>query len=135
MSDLTKEELAELEALEKEEADRLKAAAVAAKRQHLEALRLSKRMALKHGTPGRDFVVLETIIGNIALRRPLDVEIDGITPASERPDLEKFAAAVVVEPATAELQQHMAAHPGLCTAILKHASDLLKVLREEEAKK
>jgi hypothetical protein len=135
MSALTKEELAELDALESEVATRAAAEATEAKRQHLEALRSSKRLAAKHGAPGKDFVVFETTVGNIAIRRPVDVEVDVIDASSERVDVEKFAAAVTLEPPAAELQALMAKHPGVATLILAKSMDLLKLLRAEEAKK
>ena len=135
MQKLTPEELAELESLETEEKERLDEEATAAKRQHLEALRMSKRLASKHGKPGHDFVVLETKVGNIAIRRPVDVEIDNLNDDSERDDLEKLATSIVIEPTVPELQKHMADQAGLATAIFRHSIKLLKVLREEEAKK
>lgn len=135
MTCLTPEELAELASLEAEEAKRLEADVLGARRQHLEALRMSKRLAAKYGVPGRDFVVLETTLGNIAVRRPIDVEIDGIDEATERPDLEKFAAAIVIEPDALELQKLMAEHHGLVGALVTHSSRMLKVTREAEVKK
>jgi len=135
MSDLTKEELAEIESLEREDAARRKEEATAAKRQHLEALRLTKKLGASKGRPGLDFVVVETRVGNIALRRPIDIEIDKISDASERPDLESLAMSIVLDPTPAELQVLMSQHHGLVGALISEATRLLKVLREEESKK
>lgn len=133
--DLTKEELAELAALEKEEADRLAAEAAAEKRQHLDALRLAKKLSAKHGRPGHDFLVLETRLGNVAVRRPVDVEIDTIGEDADRSVLENYVAAIVLEPTPDEIRRLMAEHHGLCGAIVNASNRLLKALREEEAKK
>lgn len=132
---LTKEELAELALLEKEESDRLADEEHAAQRQHLEALRLSKRLAAKHGVPGRDFIVLETTLGNIAIRRPVDVEIDNISEGSDRAVLENFACAIVLEPSAIDLQRLMSEHHGLVGAVVSQSSAMLRVVRGEEAKK
>lgn len=137
MEPLTKEEREELEALEREEQDRIDAEKVSAKRQHLDALRLSKRLAPKHGTPGRDFVVLETTVGNIAIRRPLDVELDttGDSDEDERAKNEKLSRAITLHPSTEELDKLLATQPALAYAIGAQSMRLCKVLREEEAKK
>lgn len=136
MSDLTKEELAELAALEREEKARLDAEAVAAKRQHLEALRSAKRLSAKHGMPGRDFVVLETKVGNIAVRKPMDIEIDAMDDENvQRGKLEELATALTIEPLAATLQPLFADNPGLAPAIMRHAIKLAKVEREEASKK
>lgn len=133
---LTDEERAELAALEKEEADRLEAEAAAEARQHLEALRLSKKLASKHGRPGHDFVVLETKLGNIAIRRPVDVEVDTIGESDDdRAALEKFAQAIVLEPNADGLAALMAQHPGVLGAVVGAALGLCKVAREDDAKK
>jgi len=136
MSDLTKEELAELAALEEEEKERARAEASAAKRQHLEALRLQKKLAAKHGVPGRDFLVIETVVGNIAFRRPIDVEIDSLAEKTDdREEVEKFACAVAITPTADELRALMASHHGLAGAIVTHSTKMLRVVREEDAKK
>lgn len=137
MDAMTKEELAELEQLEREEQDRLDAEKVSAKRQHLEAMRLSKRLAQKHGTPGRDFVVLETTVGNIAIRRPVDVELDttGESEEDERSKNEKLARAITLHPASEELDKLLATQPALAYAIGAQSMRLCKVLRAEEEKK
>lgn len=137
MIPMTKEELEELATLEKEEKDRRDGDALAAKRQHLEALRLAKRLSAKNGVPGRDFVVLETTLGNIAVRRPNEVELDTYDSEAEdhRAQNEQLAASVVLEPAATDVQRFMAQNPGLAGAIVRHSVDLVKVLREEEGKK
>jgi hypothetical protein len=135
MRNLTKEELEEVAALEKEASERAAADAAAAKRQHLEALRLTKRLAPKYGEHGKDFLVFETTVGNFAIRRPVDVEVDGITEGSERADLEKFAASIVLEPPAAELQTLMAKHVSVVGVVVNQSFKLTKLLREEEAKK
>lgn len=132
---LTPEEKAELAALEQEEKDRQASEQDAQQRQHLEALRLSKRLAAKHGKPGLDFVVLETKLGNIAIKRPVDVQIDSIDESTDRADLEKFCSAIVIEPAASDLTRLMAEHHGLVGALVKSSLGMLKVVREEEAKK
>lgn len=134
---LTEEEARELADLENEEKARLAEEAEAEKRQHLDALRLSKKLAAKNGRPGHDFKVLETKVGNIAVRRPKDVEIDsfGENEDRSRGDIEKFAAAVTLEPPQLELLALFAENPGLAPAILGVVIDLAKVTREESAKK
>ena len=134
---LTDEEHAELEALEKEEKDRLAAEVLAAKRQHLDALRMSKRLSAKHGKPGHDFIVLETKVGNVAVRRPNEVELDSYESDAEdtRAQNEQFAASVVIEPPADDVRALMAANPGLAGPLVMHAVGLVKVMREEEAKK
>jgi hypothetical protein len=135
MEGLSKEELDELALLEKEDKDRRAEEAKSAKRQHLDALRMSKRLSAKHGTPGLDFVVLETRVGNIAVRRPIDVEIDAIDESSDRAALETFAAMVVLEPAGPSFAKLMADHHGVVGAVVSQATKLLRALREEEGKK
>jgi hypothetical protein len=133
---LTREEQEELAALEREERERVEAEAVEAKRQHLEALRTSKRLAAKHGKPGHDFVVVETKVGNFAIRRPVDVEVDGLLEApDDRGNQEKYACSILLEPTAAEAQALMAQQPGLVGAICAKSLDLAKVTRAEEAKK
>lgn len=133
---LTKEERDELATLEQEDTDRRKEEEDAAKRQHLDALRMSKRLSAKYGKPGHDFVVCETTLGvNIAIRRPQDVEVDEIDEASEREDLEKLAQSVAIEPAGPEVARLMSEHHGLVGGIVGSAMKLLKSLRAEEAKK
>lgn len=135
---LTEEEARELADLENEEKVRLAEEADAVKRQHLDALRMSKRLAAKNGRPGHDFQVLETKVGNIAVRRPKDVEIDAFSENEDdrsRGDIEKFAAAVTLEPPPLELLALFAENPGLAPAILHTVIDLAKVTREESAKK
>lgn len=138
MAKLSAEELAELKALEQEEKDRLDEVALAAQRQHLEALRLVKKLrtAGKNGEPGSGFVVIETRVGNVAVRRPTDVEIDSFAEEeSSRGSLEAFAQCIVLEPPAADLKVLMADNPGLATAVMNAGVGLVKVLREEEAKK
>lgn len=133
---LTKEEREELAALEQEDSDRRKADEDDAKRQHLDALRMSKRLAAKFGKPGHDFVVCETTLGvNIAIRRPTDVEVDEIDASSERPELEKLAQSVALEPPGPEVARLMSEHHGLVGGLVNSAMGLLKSLRAEEAKK
>lgn len=132
---LTHEERKELADLERDEQARVDAVAQAAKRQHLEALRLSKRLASKHGEPGKDFLILETRVGNIAIRRPKDVELDAVPENSSREDDETFAAALVIEPTQIEFQKLMAEHPSLASVVAHQSLRLIRVMREEEAKK
>lgn len=132
---LTKEELDELAQLEKEDQERKAALASEAQRQHLEALRLSKRLRSKYGEPGRGFLVLETVVGNIAIRKPLDIEIDPIDENSGREALETYALAITVEPSADEIRKLLAENPGLLGAIVNNSQKLLKVEREAEAKK
>lgn len=133
---LTKEEADELAELEADEKKRKLALADETKKQHLEALRMAKRLAAKHGVVGRDYIVLETTVGNIAIRRPLDVEIDVLLEnTDDRGTQEKFATAIVVEPTSAEMQPLMAMHSGLVGAIVTRSLAMLKVVREEEVKK
>lgn len=137
LAELTKEELDELQALEGEEEKRVAAEAVAAKRQHLDALRLSKRLAAKHGKPGTDFLVLETRVGNIAIRRPVDVEIDGgaLKDEATREEEENYAAAITLEPPPDVIRKHMAEHHMLAKAIVVQSTRLIRVMREEQQKK
>ena len=132
---LTAEELAELAELEKEDADRKASDEAAAKRQHLEALRLSKKLGATRGKPGLDFMVLETKIGNIAIRRPVDVEIDTIDDGADREAIENLAASIVIEPSSEAVKALMGEHHGLGGAIVTASMQMLRVLREEEAKK
>jgi hypothetical protein len=132
---VTEEEKAEIKALEAEEAERVKALKAAEAQRHLEALRLVKKLRGSHGEPGLDFVVLETRIGVIAIKRPVDVEIDSIGEDRDRADLEKFAAALVIHPSSQEVIKLMSQHHGLVGGIVKAAFDMLKVVREEEGKR
>lgn len=132
---LTAQELEELAALEEENASRLEEEADNAKRQHLDALRMAKKLSAKHGVPGRDFLVLETKLGNIAIRRPIDVEVDTMDENADREKLEAFALPLVIEPKREEVQAMMAQHPSLTGALVMHASKMLKVVREEDSKK
>jgi hypothetical protein len=132
---LTKEELAELSELESEDKKRKAALEEAAQRQHLEALRMSKRLAAKHGEPGRAFVVLETTVGNFAVRAPKDVEIDTFKDSDSRDETEKFAMAVLIEPTGADAQPLFADHPALASVISLRSVELCKVERAAEVKK
>lgn len=135
MSKLTDEELKELKALEEEEKKRAEEESVTAKRQHLEALRLSKKLSAKHGVPGRDFLVLETKLGNIAIRRPVDVEIDEMDEDATREQVEKLALSIVIEPKQDQVQAWMAEYHSLGSNIVLQATKMLKVMREEASKK
>ncbi|GEM_PF-1604695 len=135
---LTPEELEELKALEAEEKQRLEEEKAASLRQHLEALRTSKRLSSKLGRPGHDFVVLETKVGNFVVRKPKDVDLDALSsdaPEGDRAQLETLAVNVVVEPDEITLRKLMAENPGLAPAITTAAVKLAKVTLEEEAKK
>lgn len=132
--ELTPEELAEIAELEREDDERRSAERTAAKRQHLEALRLQKRLAQNHGTPGIDFAILESVVGNVAIRRPTDLEMDA-ERGTERGDLERYMLELALAPPPDELRAMFAEHAGLVVDL----SEVLKVLqtaqRAEEAKK
>ncbi len=136
---LTPEELAELEALEKEERKAADTRADAALRQRLEAKRMRKRLAGKHGEHGLDYVVIETTTGlNVALRRPHDVEVDALEDAKDdekRAAMEKFITALVLEPTQAEVQEHLAKFCGLAGTFAPAVNTMMGRVREEEAKK
>lgn len=134
---LSKEELAELAELEKEESKRAAELADATARQHLDALRARKRLASKHGVHGRDFVVVETTrAGNFAVRRPKDVEIDALAEnVDDRAAQEAFALAVTLEPDAAAMQALMSSDPGVVNVVIPAAYSMLTRVREEEAKK
>ncbi len=134
---LTKEELSELASLEADDKIAVEAANDAAARQHIAALKLRKKLTAKHGVHGMDFVVLETTAGvNIAVRRPLDVEMDTVSDASEdRGAQEKFVAAITLEPSAEEMGKLFAQWPGLLGAVIPKAVGLIGRLREEEVKK
>lgn len=141
---LTPEELEELSALEaeaKEEADK---AAEDAKRAHLEALRLRKRIAStgRFGTHGDGFVVLETTVGNFAIRRPLGAEVDLLTetiadedPASYLKRQEAFVLDIVIEPTEQRLKEVLVTYSNLVNLIIPAALGLLGKLREQTGKK
>lgn len=132
---LSKEELAELNALEAEERQRLSDEADAIARQHIAALKLTKKLAASHGKPGHDFVVLETTAGNLAVKRPRDVDVDAFTEEEDgRESTEKFARSLLIDPPT-DLDMLIAQNAGLAPAVVRAANDLLKVIRTEEAKK
>lgn len=131
---MTDEEKAELKALEQEERDRKAALQAADQQRHLEALRLVKSLRTKHGEPGLDFIVLETKLGVIAIKRPIDVEIDTVAEDQDRATLEKFAAGLVLHPSAQDVTKLMSQHHGLVGALVKAAFDMLKVVREEEGK-
>ncbi|AKV03193.1 hypothetical protein AKJ09_09856 [Labilithrix luteola] len=134
--ELTKEELAELIELEKDVDAEAKAAADAAKRQHLEALRARKRNS-KLGEYGKDFTVVETThAGNFVIRRPSDVALDVIEGNSDdRAEQEQFVLAVLVEPDATTAQRLMSEDPGVCNAVIPAAFRLLSSVREAESKK
>lgn len=136
MSEFTKEDLAELALLESEVSDEAAADELAAKRQHLDALRMRKRHTKGDKKHGRDFAVIETKIGNFTIRKPQDVEIDKLleTP-DDRAAQEAFVTAVTLEPSTAELQALFPANPGLANAVCPVALDLVRIVRSEETKK
>jgi hypothetical protein len=135
---LTKEEAAELAALEADEKTAASLAADAAARQHLEALKARKRLKAKYGEHGRDFLVLETTIGvNVAIRRPLEVEIDAVAEdgADDRGPQESYVKAITIEPPPDEIARLLATWPGLTNAIIPKSFDLIGRLRQEEGKK
>lgn len=134
--DLTREELAELAALEAEDEERRKVARAAAQRQHLEALRMVKRLAQKHGTPGIDFAICESVIGNVAVRRPTDLEVDADHgDLEQRGVLERFVLDLVLEPTREEVQRLFVQHAGLVAALAGVIAKLQKAVREEDVKK
>lgn len=136
MPQLTKEELAELAELEAAEASRQADEAGEAKRQHLQALRTSKRLAATHGAPGLDFVVVETRVGNFALRKPNDVEIDLIaTKADDSAACEEFCAALAVEPASAEVKATIGKYPNLPNTLIPAIMSMIDMARKDEVKK
>lgn len=136
---LTKEELEELAALEKEEHETASAKADVIARQRLEAKRMRKRLATKHGEHGKGFAVVELDTGlNIAIRRPLDVDVDGLDEAKEgeeRAGLENFVLALVLEPSKEDVQKCFSEYCGVVTALATFAKRMTGSAREEEAKK
>lgn len=133
---LTQEELDEIASLEADEEKTRAALADEAQRQHLAALRMKKRLATTLGVVGRDFIVIETTLGNIAIRRPTDLEVDMLEEKPEdREAMEKYASGIVVEPSATELQKWMATNPGLVGPISIRSLTMLRVVREEEEKK
>lgn len=134
--DLTPEERAELVTLEKDETDRRKSMQAARQRQHLEALRMSKRLAAKHGTPGVDFLVAETVLGNVAIRRPTDLEVDADHgDLALRENLEKFLLPLILEPPQADVQKMFADNPFIVTGLAGILTKLQAGMIEEDAKK
>lgn len=141
---MTPEELEELSALEteaKEEADK---AAAEAKRAHLEALRLRKRITAtgRFGTHGDGFVVLETTAGNFAIRRPLGAEVDLLTetiddeePAAYLKRQEAFVLGIILEPTEQRLKELLVTYSNLVNLIIPAALGLLGKLREASGKK
>lgn len=137
LSQAEKDELAELE---KEEQKQASADADALARQRLEAKRMRKRLAPKHGKHGLDFVVVELDVGlNIALRRPLDVDIDGLdakeAEGQERAYLEKFVLGLVLEPSQDDVRKCFADYCGAALALANFAKKMTGGAREEDAKK
>lgn len=133
---LSKEELEELKKLEDEVDAERSADEEAEKRQHLDALRMRKKFATKHGKHGRDFAVLETDVGvNIAIRQPTEMESEMVAERNDAEAHEAFAKAITVSPTGDELTQLIVKYPGIRTAIIKSGFDLLGGLRDEKAKK
>jgi hypothetical protein len=137
---LSKEELAELAELEKEEHKAAADAADALARQRLDAKRMRKRLAAKHGKHGLDFAVVELDMGmNIALRRPIDVDIDALdskeAEGQERAYLEKFVLGLVLEPSQDDVRKCFAEYCGAVMALANFAKRMTGGAREEEAKK
>jgi len=133
---LSKEELEELAALEREEKEAAAVEADAVARQALEAKRMRKRLAGKNGVHGKDFTVYETTAGNIAIRRPLDVEIDSVGEnAEDRAAQEKFLVGITLEPSADEMKKLLVTFPGLCSALIPRSFQMIGRVREEEAKK
>jgi hypothetical protein len=137
---LSKEELAELAELEKEEQTQFVAEADALARQRLEAKRMRKRLAPKHGKHGLDFAVVELDTGmNIALRRPLDVDIDTLSDekaeGQERAFLENFVIGLLIEPSKEDVQKCFSDYCGVVTALAEFAKRMTGSARAEDAKK
>jgi hypothetical protein len=114
---LSKEELAELAALEKEEQDTAAKEADDAARQRLEAKRMRKRLAAKHGKHGVDGLDTEGSEGQ------------------ERAMLENFVLGLLIEPSKEEVQKCLAEYCGVVTAIANYAKRMTGSAREEDAKK
>lgn len=132
---LSKEELAELAELEKDETKRAEEAADAIQRQHIQALKLKRTLSTKHGACGTDFLVLETTAGNFAVRRPTDVDVDSIDETDTRASGERFVAGLLLFPDAVEGQKLMASFPALSGVLASAAMSLAGKTREIEAKK
>lgn len=133
---LTAEEKAELAQLEQKAKDEAAAAAEQQQRMHLDAMRMRQRLSTKDKVHGRDFAIVETRIGNFAIRKPTDTEIDtlGESP-DQRAAQEKFAIQVTTEPTTDEMRKLFLEHPGLVGPLCSAAIELASVKRAEDAKK
>jgi hypothetical protein len=136
MSEFTPEELAEFAQLEADEKAAAEADAHAAKRMRLEAMRLRKALAAKHGRPGLDFQVVETTVGLFAIRRALDVEVDAFESAEDgRQSIHNFVTKLALYPAPEQMQKALGDHQSVGPTLVKAATELLKIQRGEEGKK
>ncbi len=133
---LSKEELEELAALEAEETKRREDEVTEAKRQHLAALRMQKRLEAAHGKPGLDFVVVETRVGNFAMRRPQDVELEMLTDKKDDPAAhEEFCGMLSIEPSSSEVKATIGKYVGLPNALIPAIMSMVDMARSEEVKK
>ena len=135
---LTKEELAELRALEADEKKAAEAAADADLRLRLEAKRMRKRIGAKGLEHGKDFIVVEVPAAGVALafRRPTDVEVDTYAESDDgRAGIEKFTIGLLIEPAKDVVEELFAKFAGMAPSLDTPIASMLGKVREEEAKK
>lgn len=136
---LSKEEKDELAALEKEEREQAAADADAVARQSLEAKRMRKRLAAKHGKHGLGFVVVELNTGmNVAMRRPLDVDasvLDDPKEGEHRTALENYVLGLVLEPSQDDVRKCFAEYPGVVVSLADFTKGMTGRAREEDVKK
>ncbi len=133
---LTIEEKEELEALEAEVNDEYAAAAVAAQRQHIDALKLRKHLAPKCGVPGDDFEVIESDHGNFAIRRPTEEQVQMLQEDTDDIERQKaFLLDSLIAPDEASAKVLLTKYPGLRDKLVVRAFRMVGRLREQEAKK
>jgi hypothetical protein len=135
---LSKEELAELAALEEDEQKQQQAADEAFQRQRLAAKRLRKKLAPEYGEHGKGFIVLMTTGGdNIAFRAPVDVELDALSEKSDdRAAQEDFLVSIAIEPKGMEFRALFVKYPGLVNSVVPEVlHQLVRATREEDVKK
>jgi 23S rRNA pseudoU1915 N3-methylase RlmH len=135
---LSKEELAELQALEVEESKAAEAQADAELRQRLEAKRMRKRLAKPGFEHGKDFAVVETTTGLVvAIRRPSEVEVEALAESKDeaRAGVEKFVLSLLIEPSKEIVGEHFARYCNLAPAFQPVITSMMGELRKEEAKK
>lgn len=132
---LTPEEAAELAALEADQSDAKAEAAVARKRQHLQALKVAKAQP---GVRGLDFEVVETTAGNFAIRRPVDIEVRAFTDDESKDDvvrLQEFLSGLRLFPSDdMSFRKALGDFPALGQILASTAMSLCGRRLEEEGK-